>query len=170
MLSQRRKQNNIHMKKLAGLLSIILLLSMTMEGQERKERKERHRKGADLTTEQMATLKTKKMTLFLDLDQNQQKEIYNLLKEQTELRQSKMAAFKEKRKEGVELTSDDKFQMQNDQLDQQIKNKAAMKNLLSKEQFEKFEKASKRKRQAMNKKRGSKGQGDRSGRPERHKK
>ena len=144
------------MKKLAGLLSIILLLSMTMDAQERKERK---RQGSDLTTEQMATLKTKKMTLFLDLNQQQRKEVHSLIKDQADLRQSKRAAFKEKRKEGVELTSDQKFQMQNDRLDQQIKNKAAMKSILSKDQFEKFEKANMRKRQAMSKKGESKRKG-----------
>ena len=146
------------MKKLAGLISIVLLLSMTMNAQERKERK---RMGSDLSTEQMATLKTKKMTLFLDLNQQQQKEVYNLLKEQADLRHSTMAAFKEKRTEGVELTSDEKFQMQNNRLDQQIKNKTAMKNILSKDQFEKFEKANMRKRQVMNKKMESKGKGKR---------
>ena len=157
------------MKKLAGLFSIILLLSMTMEAQERKERKERHRRGVDLTTEQMATLQTKKMALFLDLNQNQQNEVHSLLTEQAELRQAKIAAFKEKRKEGVELTKEDKFRMQNDRLDAQIKNKAAMKNILSKEQFEKFEKANMRKRQAMNKKGGSKRKGERSERSGKHK-
>ena len=146
------------MKKLAGLLSIILLLSMTMDAQERKERK---RMGSDMTTEQMATLKTKKMTLFLDLNQQQQKEVYSLMKEQADVRQSKRAAFKEKRKAGVELTNDDRFKMQNDQLDQQIKNKAAMKSILSKDQFVKFEKANMRNRQAMSKKRESKGKGNR---------
>ena len=156
------------MKKLAGLVSIILLFSMTMDAQERKERK---RKGSDLSTEQTATLKTKKMTMFLDLNQQQQKEVYNLLKEQGDLRQSKRAEFREKRKEGVELTSDEKFQMQNAQLDQQIKNKAIMKNILSKDQFEKFEKANMRKRQAMHKKMESKGKGKRehSNRSEKHK-
>ena len=142
------------MKKLAGLISIVLLLSMTMNAQEVKER---IRMGSDLSTEQMATLKTKKMTLFLDLNQQQQKEVYNLLKEQVDLRHSTMAAFKEKRTEGVELTSDEKFQMQNNRLDQQIKNKAAMKNILSKDQFEKFEKANMKKRQVINKKMESKG-------------
>ena len=109
------------------------------------------------------------MALFLDLDQKQQTAVYSLLKEQADLRQAKIAVFKEKRKEGVKLTSDDKFKMQNDRLDEQIKNKAAMKNLLSKEQFEKFEKANMRKRQAMNKKGRSKGHGERSPRSQKHK-
>jgi hypothetical protein len=159
MACQRRKQNNKHMKKLVGLVSIVfLLLSSTMEAQEKKERQ---RRGPDLTTEQMATLRTKKMALALDLDDQQQKAVYALVKEQADARKAKMATFKEKRKEGTQLTSDEKFQMQSDMLDQQLKNKAAMKKILSKEQFEKFEKASHRNKQAMHKKMESRKKGKR---------
>ena len=58
------------MKKLAFVL--IALIAFNTQAQERPTREKR-----DLSPEQMATLKTKKMTLHLDLNESQRKEIKN---------------------------------------------------------------------------------------------
>ena len=57
------------MKNIIGILVVVLLVSTTINAQNKKGN---NRKGDDFTPEQMATLQTKSMTLKLDLDKNQQ--------------------------------------------------------------------------------------------------
>ena len=121
------------MKKLAGITVIVLLISFSINAQQRNKQQ---RKGSDFTVEQMATLRVKQMTLELDLDASQQKEVYAIMKTNAEERKNKMAEMKENREKGVELTSDQKFEMQSQRLDKQIAHKSAMKNILSKDQYE----------------------------------
>lgn len=123
------------MKKLAGITIIVLLISFSSNAQQRNKQQ---RKGSDFTTEQIATLKVKQMTLALDLDASQQKEVYAIMKTNAEERKTKMAEMKQNKEKGVELTSDQKFEMQSQRLDKQIAHKAAMKNILSKDQYEKW--------------------------------
>jgi hypothetical protein len=125
------------MKKLVGIAAIAILFSLTINAQEKKEN---IKKRAPLTSEQSATLQSKKMALHLDLDKNQQAAVYKLMKKNAEERQLKREEISEKRKKGVALTKEERFQLQNDRLDKQLEQKAAMKNILSKEQYEKWEK------------------------------
>lgn len=148
------------MRKLAGITVLILLISFSINAQQKQQK---HRKGSDLTTEQMATLKVKQMTLDLDLNTSQQKEVFELIKKSAEERKNAMAERKENKQSGVELTSDQKFAIQNSRLDKMIAHKAAMKNILSKEQYEKWEKKMKhqkrsgKKNMAKNNQKGMKG-------------
>ncbi|MFT5737155.1 MAG: hypothetical protein ACJAU2_001372 [Maribacter sp.] len=51
----------------------------------------------DLNPKQIATLQTKNMTLPLDLDQNQQKEVESILLANAELRKTKLGQRKGKK-------------------------------------------------------------------------
>ncbi len=119
------------MKKL--ILAIALVATTLTFAQDRKQGREK------LTPEQQTELQVKKMTLDLDLDAKQQKEIKTILLEQAKKREAKMAEMKAKREKGEKPSADEKFEMKNKMLDNQIENKAQMKKILKPEQFAKWE-------------------------------
>ena len=139
------------MKKIVGLVTIAILFSLTVNAQQNRENA---RKRTQMTSEQSATLQSKKMALHLDLDKNQQAAIYELMKKNADERQLKREEFREKRQKGDALTNDERFQIQNDRLENQLEQKAAMKDILSKEQFEKWEKVNRTKNRNAKKKKG----------------
>ena len=141
------------MKKLVGLTVIVLLFSLTISAQQKQERSHR---GADFTSEQKTTLMAKKMTLALDLDKTQETEVYKLMMENAEERQAAMAKIKKRKESGTKPTNDEKFEMQNNRLDKMIAHKTAMKKILSKEQFEKWEKSMHSRMKKEQQKRGQK--------------
>ena len=86
------------MKK-AIILAIALIGLQAIAQGERKERPnrgERSEKMMDLTPDEMATLQTKKMTLVLDLNESQQKDIYKINFENATQRKAMMEAHKAK--------------------------------------------------------------------------
>ena len=119
------------MKKM--ILAIALVATTLTFAQDRKAR------GEKLTPEQQTELQVKRMTLDLDLDAKQQKEIKTILLEQAKKREAKMAEMKAKREKGEKPSADEKFEMKNKMLDNQIENKAQMKKILKPEQFAKWE-------------------------------
>lgn len=127
------------MKKTISIL--VLLLGFTTIAQKGEHHGDRHADGHDMTPEQMATLHTKKMTLALDLSDNQQGKIYQMNLGNAQLRKEKM----EERKSRIENearqkpTSDERFAKQNQHLDHQIAQKEKVKQILTSEQFEKWE-------------------------------
>ena len=139
------------MKKLVGLATIAILFSLTINAQQNRENA---RKRTQMTSEQSATLQSKKMALHLDLDKNQQATVYELMKKNADERKIKREEFREKRQKGDALTNDERFQNQNDRLENQLEQKAAMKNILSEEQFEKWEKVNRTKNRNAKKKMG----------------
>ena len=143
------------MKKLIGLTAIIILFSLTISAQGQNQRQG---KRADFTPDQMATLQTKKMALHLDLNENQQKAIYNLNKKNAEEREVLRAEFQKNKEQGTPLTSDERFARENIRLGRQLAHKNELKKILTDEQFEKWEATNN-----FNKKRGNKKIGDRQG-------
>lgn len=119
------------MKKL--ILAIALVMTTLTFAQDRKQGREK------LTPEQQTELQVKKMTLDLDLDAQQQKEIKSILLEQAKKRETKMAEMKAKRENGEKPTSDERFETRNQMLDNQIEHKAKMKKILTPEQYKKWE-------------------------------
>jgi len=119
------------MKKL--ILAIALVATTLTFAQDRKTR------GEKLTPEQQTELQVKRMTLELDLDAKQQKEIKAILLEQAKKREAKMAEMKVKREKGEKPSADEKFEMKSRMLDNQIENKAQMKKILKSEQYQKWE-------------------------------
>jgi len=126
------------MKK--GILAIALLIGVFAMAQ--KEGKSNRGAMKDLTPEQMATLQTKKMTLALDLSEAQQSQIQVLNLENAKTRKAKMEKRKAKKEggENQKPTSEEQYAMQNARLDQMIARKSEMKEILSEEQYVKWEK------------------------------
>ena len=116
------------MKKL--IVTIVLVISSLSFAQEKSK----------LIPEQQTELQVKKMTLDLDLDTKQQNEIKTILLEQNKKRATKIAELKDKKKQGVKLSADEKFEMKSKILDEKIEHKAQMKKILKPEQIQKCEK------------------------------
>ncbi|MEB8330756.1 hypothetical protein OO009_15465 [Flavobacteriaceae bacterium KMM 6897] len=133
------------MKKVI-LLGLLMIGFIGLAQNERGE--QRHRGNQDdLSPEQMATLQTKRMTLTLDLTEAQQQQIQKVHLEQATSRKAKMMEMKAKKESGemTKPTSEERYVMQTAKMDQQIAQKAKMKQILSKEQYEKWEKMHHRK-------------------------
>lgn len=91
----------------------------------------------DYTPEQIAEIQTKKLTLMLDLTESQQSKIKSL-----ELAAAKSRESNRSEKEPGEKPSDEeRFNKQSQMLDNKIAHKNSMKSILSKSQFEKWEKS-----------------------------
>ena len=138
------------MKKL--LLIAIALITVNATAQEqkreaqRKDRMERSQQFKDFSAEEIATLQTKKMALALDLTEDQQKEIKVIHLEQAKTRKTAMEARQKINEEDKEAkpTKEERFNRANAQLDIKLAIKAKMKRILSKEQFEKWERSNAR--------------------------
>ena len=132
------------MKKLIIIAIALVSLQGIAQG-ERKERpnnQERTQRMDNLTPDEAANLQTKKMTLHLDLNDKQQKEIYKLNLENATKRQEMKAAYKAKKDSGEmqKPSKEQRLAMQNAKLDHQIAMKAKMKTILNADQFSKWEK------------------------------
>lgn len=134
------------MKKIASIL--ILVFAFTFSTQAQRNRRD---KAPQLSIEQHTELAVKKMTLVLDLSKKQQNELKPLLRAQGAEKKAAMQKRKEARKSKNKPTADQIFAMKNKQLDSQIAFKSKMKDILNKEQFEKFEKMKKGRRMKGNK-------------------
>jgi len=88
--------------------------------------------GSDLTTEQIAELKTKQMTLMLDLSEEQQKKMKKLHLENTNM------TGKNNRSRGKGLSATEKYDKKTQNLDSKIAFKKNVKSILTKEQYEKW--------------------------------
>ena len=133
------------MKHIVLIAVALLTLNVTAQrpdGEHKKhDRKERRDKFKDFTAEEIATLQTKKMTLALDLSESQKNEIYKLNLETAKDRKEKIKAREAQKAKNkkTELSKDERYKLANERLDKQIAHKKALKNILSKEQFEKWE-------------------------------
>jgi periplasmic protein CpxP/Spy len=142
------------MKKL--ILIAIAMIAIQVSAQDSKERPNKERsakmdKFQDITPEEMASLQTKKMTLHLDLNESQQKEIQKINLENAIDRKAKMEARKAQKANGTitKPSKEEQLKMMNERLDNQIEMKEKMKKILNDEQFAKWEKQ----QQEVNKKR-----------------
>ncbi|AUC20959.1 hypothetical protein BTO15_01990 [Polaribacter sejongensis] len=150
------------MKKLASIL--VLVFAVTFTTQAQKKRGGNGERDFKLTAEQHATLAVKKMTLTLDLSEKQQNQIKPLLMAQMAERKTAMAERKANRADKKRPTADEMYAMKNERLDKRIAMKNRMKEILNKEQLEKFGKMRKNKgKMAMNKTKGKKGSKDNKG-------
>ena len=142
------------MKKLVFIaLALIALQATAQENKKEKPNKaERAEKMMDIPAVEMATLQTKKMTLHLDLNESQQKEIQKINLENATKRKAMMESRKAQKESGElkKPTDEDRLKMANDRLDDKIAMKAKMKEILNEEQYAKWEKAESR--MAMNEK------------------
>jgi hypothetical protein len=128
------------MKKIASILILVFAFSLTTQAQ--KNNKE---KRPQLSIEQQTELAVKQMTLALDLSAKQQKQIMPLMKAQAARKKEAIDKKKQMKKRNSEPSADEIFTLKSKILDHKIAMKNGMKDILNKDQFEKFEKIAKRK-------------------------
>jgi hypothetical protein len=121
------------MKKLT--VAIIILINFQIYAQKDTQ-KARDTFYSDLTVEQIADLKTKKMTLQLGLTKNQQDKIYALNLDLVKNKKSKS----EKLDRNYKPTSTEKYHRIMERLDRKIATKTTIKSILDQKQFKKWEK------------------------------
>ncbi len=131
----------------------VATLQVSAQEQKREFRKQRMESKTTYSPEEMAQLQTKKMTLQLDLNDKQQKEVSAIFLEQAKLRQSKREAFSQSKMQGEKKnwSKEDRLKMTNARLDHQIEMKKSMKNILSTEQFEKWDKTNEKRNEQYKK-------------------
>lgn len=153
------------MKKVIFALLFVTAFAVSAQ-QEKRAQKSGDIERQRWTPEQMATLQTKKMTLALDLSKEQQSQVEKLNLENAKRRAAKMQEFKVKKESGEvkKVSSEERFNMANARLDQQIATQEQYKKILSKEQYEKWQSLKQRDGQRHHKyHRGPAGKRDKSG-------
>lgn len=144
------------MKKILIFIFALSVLQVTAQEKFKEVKRENIRQIENFTPEEAATIKTKKMTLALDLTDAQQQEIYKLNLEEAIERKEMVDARKKMREEGKgkEIADQKHFEKMNSKLDKQIELKQRMKNILNAEQYEKWSKnLEKRRENSLHKKR-----------------
>lgn len=134
------------MKKM--FMIAIMMIGLSSFAQEKKISENRPQRSErndvpqmeKFTPDQRKQLQLKKMTLALDLNSNQQKEMEKIISEQSVKREAKMAERKASKESKKQLTADERFTLENQKLEEQIAMKARVKKILNAEQFEKWEK------------------------------
>lgn len=121
------------MKKL--ILLALLIVGTTITAQEKNKKEHQKDETEQFTPEQKNQLKVKKLTLELDLNETQQKEISTLLSEKEAKREAKKAA----KEQNTKPTRDERFAMAMEKLDEQIAAKKQMEKILNPKQLEKWE-------------------------------
>lgn len=122
------------MKKLMLIALALLALQVNAQDNRPGYNGERGSKMKDVSPEESANLKAKRMTLNLDLSEKQQDQVYQLFlkneKERQEMREARQAQTERPSKEEMESV----------RLDKQIEMKKQMKGILTQEQYTKWEK------------------------------
>jgi len=147
------------MKKLIVLA--LLLVGTTIIAQERN-RKHQGNGMEQFTPQQKSQLMLKKMTLELDLNDSQQKEMSAIISDKIAKIESHKGEMKAMKEKGVKPTTDERFAMHMKMLDEQIATKKRMEKILNAKQFDKWA-SLKEDRQENHK---DKFQGKREGKPQ----
>ena len=120
------------MKKAMIILMALTTFAITAQNKSEDRKENRSQLRENLTPEQRAELHTKKMTLDLNLNETQQAQINQLLLKMHNNRP-------ERTKNRKEMTDAQKFEAKNAMLDRRIAMKKEMKQILTEEQFTKWE-------------------------------
>lgn len=127
------------------LIAALLVIGMTASAQQ-QQRRERAPKQ-EMTEAQRNELQLKKMTLELDLNASQQKEMAAIIAEQS----AKREAMKAQREQKKELAQEQRFERKKKMLDEKIATKARIKKILNEDQFKKWEASHGDRREMMRK-------------------
>ena len=120
------------MKKAMIILMALTTFAITAQNKNEDRKENRSQLRENLTPEQRAELHAKKMTLDLNLNETQQAQVNQLLLD--------MEKNKPERPENrKEMTDVQKFEAKNAMLDRRIAMKKEMKQILTEEQFTKWE-------------------------------
>ena len=123
------------MKKL--ILMTFLMAGMTIIAQPRNN-KHQGNGMEQFTPEQRTELQVKKLTLELDLNESQQKDMKAFIADKNTKMEAHRTAMKAMKDKEVKPTSDELFAMKSKMLDEQIASKKRMQKILNEKQFEKW--------------------------------
>lgn len=118
------------------------------ERKQKKQQMERYEIAKNLSAEEMAALRTKKLTLQLDLTDSQQQSIKALLVNQISDRKEKMQNRPKNGiiKDSANASTQDYYKMKSQRLDQQIAFQNKMKTILTDTQFDTWKKTNQQSR------------------------
>lgn len=146
------------MKKL--MLIAIAFLTLNATAQDKKNGRDQFN---DLSAEEVATLKTKKLTLELDLTESQQASVKALVLKEAQHRE--LLRTKRQQQQNDEdfkkPSKEERYAMANERLDRQIEMKKQMKSILNAEQYTKWEATLANKKKGIRKARKDKRSGKR---------
>lgn len=142
-----------------GLVALMTSLGMSaQQGHRKGPRQERAQQKEALTPAQQAALQTKKMTLALDLNSKQQKAVESLFMAQANERET-MRSDRDNKKEvtnNKRPSKEERYERSMALLDKRIAHKTAMKDILTEDQFKKWEKEMNSRNKVRNQKREQK--------------
>lgn len=119
----------------------LILIAIALIGLQATAQQRGMQRFNNLTPEEAATLQTKKMTLHLDLTEDQQEKVYDIHLKNATVRKAKMEAMKAQRQseDFKRPTKEERLARMNARLDNQIAMKKKMKSILTDEQYAKWE-------------------------------
>jgi len=118
-------------------MALILLFGLSAYAQH-EHHGPRHEKGEQFTPEQRATLQAKKLSLALDLTSVQQEKVQEIFLAREKERISRQEALDQS--DSLSRGPESRFKRMNRSLDAMIAHKQQMKNVLTAEQYVKWEK------------------------------
>ena len=121
------------MKKV--LFIVVALVGFSAMAQKERQHQPRKHLLESLDAEQIATLRTKKMTLALDLDQEQFEEVLQLNIAEVEFHKEKREARKAPKEDTKPSSATERFNMANARLDRQIAMQQQLKDILTDDQY-----------------------------------
>ena len=131
------------MTRIVCLLALFICFSLTINAQKKQFFKNKKR----LTTEQLTTLKVKKMTLELELSEIQQNKLTPVIKELISEHSAQLDKKRELKNEVKKINPNERYQMANKILDRKIMFQKEMRTILNEKQFKKFKTLEKKRNQ-----------------------
>ena len=122
------------MARIVSLLALFICFSLTINAQKKQFFKNKKR----LTTEQLTTLKVKKMTLELELSEIQQNKLTPVIKKLISERSAQLDKKRELKNDVKKNNPNERYQMANKILDRKIMFQKEMRTILNEKQFKKF--------------------------------
>jgi hypothetical protein len=114
------------------LLTVLALIGFSGLAQEHVMAQDK------MSLEQRTELRVKQITLDLDLNEKQQKELKTLLLADAQKKEARRIDLRENKDKRKELTADERFKMKNEALEDQIAFRKEIKKILTPEQMEKW--------------------------------
>lgn len=129
------------MKKLILIALAFVSIQAFAQPGDRDGRRGQGQKMKNLTAKDMAELGTKKLTLDLDLSEDQKSEVQAILLEEGKFRKQKMQEHQAIREniEEARPSKEERLEMEKEKLDRQIAMKEKMKSVLNDEQYAEWE-------------------------------
>lgn len=121
------------MKKV--IVIVVLFIGFSAMAQKQRPHQPRKQRLESLDAEQIATLRTKKMTLALDLNQEQFAEVLQLHIAEVEFHKEKREARKAAKDDAKPSSASERFNMANARLDRQIAMQQQLKDILTTDQY-----------------------------------